>query len=268
MHGVIPTETYWRTGVILSFSTGNRTYIKADLADAKIFIRIDGNLNTRRSSLAAIRNTFESIHRSISALEVDQRVPLPDNPKVTVPYDHLCNLERDGNLYFIPYGTRQSYEVRSLLEGIEERRSRSKDDLREREPYSDQQPPVTVIINNSNQQANIMTESEKPQPQNTSKSPDFQIPSVITASMSFVFIVLTTAFLVLTFAGILKLEQFVIAMFSIILMIVIGVIFVLKVTGQMEGKSFEKVILSVLKQLTLYDTLLSKIGDIIGKFKK
>jgi hypothetical protein len=64
------------------------------------------------------------------------------------------------------------------------------------------------------------------------------------------------------------LEQFVIAMFSIILMIVIGVIFVLKVTGQMEGKSFEKVILSVLKQLTLYDTLLSKIGDIIGKFKK
>jgi internalin A len=268
MHGVIPTETYWRTGVILSFSTVNRAYIKADLADAKIFIRIDGNLNTRRSSLAAIRNTFESIHRSISALEVDQRVPLPDNPKVTVPYDHLCNLERDGNLYFIPYGTRQSYEVRSLLEGIEERRSRSKDDLREREPYSDQQPPVTVIINNSNQQANIMTESEKPQPQNTSKSPDFQIPSVITASMSFVFIVLTTAFLVLTFAGILKLEQFVIAMFSIILMIVIGVIFVLKVTGQMEGKSFEKVILSVLKQLTLYDTLLSKIGDIIGKFKK
>jgi hypothetical protein len=113
-----------------------------------------------------------------------------------------------------------------------------------------------------------MTESEKPQPQNTPKSPDFQIPSVITASMSFVFIVLTTAFLVLTFAGILKLEQFVIAMFSIILMIVIGVIFVLKVTGQMEGKSFEKVILSVLKQLTLYDTLLSKIGDIIGKFKK
>jgi GTPase SAR1 family protein len=268
MHGVIPTETYWRTGVILSFSTVNRAYIKADLADAKIFIRIDGNLNTRRSSLAAIRNTFESIHRSISALEVDQRVPLPDNPKVTVPYDHLCNLERDGNLYFIPYGTRQSYEVRSLLEGIEERRSRSKDDLREREPYSDRQPPVTVIINNSNQQANIMTESEKPQPQNTPKSPDFQIPSVITASMSFVFIVLTTAFLVLTFAGILKLEQFVIAMFSIILMIVIGVIFVLKVTGQMEGKSFEKVILSVLKQLTLYDTLLSKIGDIIGKFKK
>ncbi|PZV15467.1 MAG: GTP-binding protein [Pseudanabaena sp.] len=268
MHHCISKRTYWRTGVILSFPEGNRAYIKADLADAKIFIRIDGNPNTRRSSLAAIRNTFESIHHSISALEVNECVPLPDNPKVTVPYDHLCDLEREGILSFIPYGTRQSYEVRSLLDGIEERRSRyiSSD----RKTYIDQppHPPVTFIINNSNQQSNIMTESEKPQPQNTPKSPDFQIPSVITASMSFVFIVLTTAFLVLTFAGILKLEQFVIAMFSIILMIVIGVVFVLKVTGQMEGKSFEKVILSVLKQLTLYDALLSKIGDIIGKFKK
>ena len=50
--------------------------------------------------------------------------PLPDNPKVTVPYDHLCDLEREGILSFIPYGTRKSYEVRSLLDGIEERRSR------------------------------------------------------------------------------------------------------------------------------------------------
>ena len=268
MHHRISKRTYWRTGVILAFPEGNRAYIKADLTDAKIFIRIDGNPNTCRSSLAAIRNTFESIHHSISALEVNECVPLPDNPKVTVPYDHLCDLEREGILNFIPYGTRQSYEVRSLLDGIEERRSRYNSP--ERKTYNDQppHPPVTVIINNSNQQANIMTESEKPQPQNTPKSPDFQIPSVITASMSFVFIALTTAFLVLTFAGILKLEQFVIAMFSIILMIVIGVVFVLKVTGQMEGKSFEKVILSVLKQLTLYDALLSKIGDIIGKFKK
>ncbi|WP_434684524.1 leucine-rich repeat domain-containing protein [Pseudanabaena minima] len=124
MHHRISKRTYWRTGVILTFPEGNRAYIKADLADAKIFIRIDGNPNTRRSSLAAIRNTFDNIHHSISALEVDECVPLPDNPKVTVPYDHLCDLEREGILSFIPYGTRKSYEVRSLLDGIEERRSR------------------------------------------------------------------------------------------------------------------------------------------------
>ncbi len=125
MHHRISKRTYWRTGVILTFPEGNRAYIKADLEDAKIFIRIDGNPNTRRSCLAAIRNTFDNIHHSISALEVDECVPLPDNPKVTVPYDHLCDLEREGILSFIPYGTRKSYEVRSLLDGIEERRSRN-----------------------------------------------------------------------------------------------------------------------------------------------
>ncbi len=124
MHHCISKRTYWRTGVILTFPEGNRAYIKADLTDAKIFIRIDGNPNTRRSSLAAIRNTFDAVHKTISALEVDEQVPLPDNPKVTVPYDHLCDLEREGILDFIPYGTRQLYPVRSLLDGIEERQSR------------------------------------------------------------------------------------------------------------------------------------------------
>jgi internalin A len=50
MHHCISKRTYWRTGVILAFPEGNRAYIKADLADAKIFIRIDGNPNTRRHS--------------------------------------------------------------------------------------------------------------------------------------------------------------------------------------------------------------------------
>jgi hypothetical protein len=45
----------------------------------------------------------------------------------------------------------------------------------------------------------------------------------------------------------------------------IAVIFVLKATRQMEGQSFETVILAVLKQVTLYDALLSKIGDIFPK---
>ncbi len=126
MHHCISKRTYWRTGVILAFPEGNRAYIKADLADAKIFIRIDGNPNTRRSSLAAIRNNFESIHRSISALEVDERVPLPDNPKVSISYKHLLKLESRGETNYFPEGSDRAYNIRELLDGIssiEERRS-------------------------------------------------------------------------------------------------------------------------------------------------
>ena len=128
MHHCISKRTYWRTGVILEFSEGNRAQIKADLADAKIFIRIDGNPNTRRSSLAAIRNTFESIHHSISALEVDERVPLPDNPKVSISYKHLLKLETKGETNYFPEGSDLDYNIRELLDGIssiEERRSRN-----------------------------------------------------------------------------------------------------------------------------------------------
>ncbi len=127
MHHRISKRTYWRTGVILAFPEDNRAYIKADLADAKIFIRIDGNPNTRRSSLAAIRNTFESIHHSISALEVDERVPLSDNPKVSISYKHLLKLESRGETNYFPEGSNRDYNIRELLDGIssiEERRSR------------------------------------------------------------------------------------------------------------------------------------------------
>jgi internalin A len=126
MHHCISKRTYWRTGVILAFPEGNRAKIKVDLTDAKIFIRIDGNPNTRRSSLAAIRNTFESIHHSISALEVDERVPLPDNPKVSVSYDHLISLERRGKTDYSPEGSDRDYNIRELLDGIEAIEARRK----------------------------------------------------------------------------------------------------------------------------------------------
>ncbi len=125
MHHCISKRTYWRTGVILAFPEGNRAYIKADLEDAKIFIRIDGNPNTRRSALVAIRNTFESIHHSISALEVDERVPLPDNPKVTVSYEHLINLEKRGKTDYSPEGSDRDYNIYELLDAIEDRKTRN-----------------------------------------------------------------------------------------------------------------------------------------------
>ncbi|MEI6428463.1 MAG: COR domain-containing protein [Pseudanabaena sp. ELA607] len=261
------SRTYWRTGVILASDTDNFAYIKADLEDAKIFIRIKGNPHTRHNFLSIIRDKFDDIH-DCPKLTPDERIVLPDNLQVTVSYKHLLKLLDRGETTYFPEEADRSYNIRELIEGIEDRRSRLKGHLREREPYSDRQPHhVTVNIYNSNQQATIMPEPEKPQPENSPKSEKVQLPSIIAVSVSFVFLFSTTAFLVLTFAGVLSVPVFVIAMFSILLLMAIAVSFVLKATGQMEGQSFENIILAVLKQATLYDALLSKIGDIIGKFK-
>ena len=72
MNHLIHRRTYWRTGVILRSNEGNRAYVKANLDEAKISIRIDGNLTTRRSFLSIIRDAFDEIHHTFSILEVDE----------------------------------------------------------------------------------------------------------------------------------------------------------------------------------------------------
>ena len=108
-------RTYWRTGVILESQYGNRAYVKADLDDAKIFIHIDGNLNTRRAFLSIIRNAFDEIHHTFSILEVDERIPLPDNPNITVSYNHLLKLEQMGTTDYFPEGSDRAYTIHELL---------------------------------------------------------------------------------------------------------------------------------------------------------
>jgi len=126
MHYCILKNTCWRTGVVIASQDGNHAYVKADLTDAKIFIRIDGNLSTRRAFLSVIRNTFDSIHNSISALEVDERIPLPYNSEVSVSYTHLIRLEKRGKNDYSPEGSDRDYNIRELLDSVEDRRSQTK----------------------------------------------------------------------------------------------------------------------------------------------
>ena len=157
-------RTYWRTGVILANKEGNKAYVKADLEDAKIFIHISGNSSTRRSFLSIIRHTFDQIHDR-PKLTPDERVCLPDKPKESVSYDHLLKLEKRGKAEYS--NSDRDYNIRELLDGIEDRRSRSKDDLRERDSYSDRpsQPIVNVNIHNINQQqTTAMTQEPDPNP--------------------------------------------------------------------------------------------------------
>jgi hypothetical protein len=280
----------WKYGVVLN--RGNtRAEITERTHDREIRIRLSGS--GQRDFLTIINNEFEKIHdRFENRLEYDTLIPCNCAKCKTLTEPNMYKLDelkrfieqREPNIQcyisFKPVNVlrllddsidpdrdRKLRDIGDDISSIEDRRSRSKDDLREREPYSDRRshPIVNVNINNINQQATIMPEPEKPQPENLPKSEKVQLPSVIAASISFGFLFSTTAFLVLAFAGILNITQLIVAMFSIILLMTIAVIFVLKATRQMEGQSFETVILAVLKQVTLYDALLSKIGDIFPK---
>src|SRR4030095_10797957 len=66
----------WRTGAVLTFE-GNQALVKADVQDRKVSITVIGNPVGRRRLLSVIRSYFEDIHRSITKLQVEEKVPVP-----------------------------------------------------------------------------------------------------------------------------------------------------------------------------------------------
>ncbi len=122
MHAHIFKNTYWRTGVVLE-NDGNKAQVKADIADNKIYVKVIGPEQTRRGCLSMIRAEFAEIHKTIAKIKAEQRVPLPDNPDITVGYEHLLNLENLREETYVPEGAAKKYSVKDLLEGIETERT-------------------------------------------------------------------------------------------------------------------------------------------------
>ena len=116
----------WRTGVILEFE-GCRALVKADVQDKKIFISVTGHVPSRRRLLAVIRSDFESIHHNIRNLQAQEMVPVPNHPKLVIPYKKLQVMEKAG----LPKFTEVSGEtvihldVEELLNGVNLRQART-----------------------------------------------------------------------------------------------------------------------------------------------
>jgi internalin A len=91
-----------------------------------------------------IRAEFERIHATIPRLTVEEKVPIPDQPSVVVDYSHLLDLFELGESSFVPEKSKQRYEVRALLEGIEtaERRQERQEDILERRGFTARRRPV------------------------------------------------------------------------------------------------------------------------------
>jgi len=114
MHKDIKGRLRWRTGVVLEDKDFDSTaVIKADERDKKIYIYVNGA--QRRDYFSVIRHAFLSINKSFEKLQFVEKVPMPDNPLITVSYDHLARLESMRVAEYIPDGSKKAYKVKDLL---------------------------------------------------------------------------------------------------------------------------------------------------------
>ena len=114
MHNDIVDEKRWRTGVLLHDSFfGCKALVLADEEDSKVQVSIEGGL--RREYLALIAQSIRDINRSFSGIHFEERISLPDDPKISVSYSHLLTLKRNGTHEFIPEGAAKNYSVEALL---------------------------------------------------------------------------------------------------------------------------------------------------------
>lgn len=118
----------WRTGVVLH-RDGCRAVVRADPQKHCVNIYVTGSETQRRGLLAIIREKFDEQHSDLKGLKVDERVPIPSKPGVTVSYHHLLMLEEQGQEWCWPEGVSEPLRVVTLLNGVElaEARARRRD---------------------------------------------------------------------------------------------------------------------------------------------
>lgn len=116
MNEFIVGKRYWRKGVVLRTADRNKALVKADLEDKRIFIWIDGKMETRRGFLSMIRRQFERIHESITHLRVKEFV---QHEKGLISYKSLLKLEeKKFRKHYFP-DIDAEVNVMDLLNGIE-----------------------------------------------------------------------------------------------------------------------------------------------------
>lgn len=117
LHKDIYLNYQWLTGVVLNDeSFKSSAVIKADERDKKIFIWVYGAL--RRDYFSVIRHAFRDINKSFKKLTAIEKVPMPNEPKISVSYDHLIRLERKEINSYIPDGSENEYKIKDLLGSI------------------------------------------------------------------------------------------------------------------------------------------------------
>jgi len=118
MHRDIKGDLRWRTGVVLEDPVFECTaVVEADERDKRIYVSVLGH--RKRDYFAVIRHALFSINSSFEKIQAVEKVPMPDQPSVTVSYEHLVRLEELGEKTYIPDGSDKRYNVKDLLGTIQ-----------------------------------------------------------------------------------------------------------------------------------------------------
>jgi len=117
MHQNIYNNLRWRSGVVLcDDSFDSCAVVRSDDDEKRIYIYINGS--QKRDYYAVIKHHLFEIHNSFEKLIVDERLCLPDNPNVTVSYQHLLKLEKKGIMSYMPENADNEYDVTELLGSV------------------------------------------------------------------------------------------------------------------------------------------------------
>jgi len=118
MHRDIKGDLRWRTGVVLEDPVfGCTAVVEADERDKRIYVTVLGH--RKRDYFAVIRHALFSINSSFEKIQAIEKVPMPDQPSITVSYKHLVRLEELGEKTYIPDGSVKRYNVKDLLGTIQ-----------------------------------------------------------------------------------------------------------------------------------------------------
>ena len=114
-----PEPTRWRTGVVLA-AARCKALVRGDREKRRIDIEVTGPAGSRRGALNVVLNDLEYVHDLNPEIGADPRVPLPDQPGISVSYEHLLRMEElKGPGYELhPEGAARDYTVQELLAGV------------------------------------------------------------------------------------------------------------------------------------------------------
>ncbi|XCN71225.1 MAG: COR domain-containing protein [Candidatus Electrothrix aestuarii] len=118
-HKEIKDRLRWRTGVVLEHPLLEATaVVRADNEARTIHIAVTGT--QPKAFLTVIMLTLREINGGFEGLKVSERIPLPDDPSLSVDCDTLrTNLEQ-GVERFVPEGAKKAYSVLDLLNTVDE----------------------------------------------------------------------------------------------------------------------------------------------------
>ena len=163
-HNLTKPPLYWRSGVVLEID-GNRVLVRSDPQAARIRVSVSGPSGGRRSALAPIRDAFRAIHASIKALEVAEKVPLPEDPSVLLDYKDLIAFERSGVREYpvrLSDGSIVQRNISDLLDGVVTREQRSEEFVDPVETKRRQDQPVLAAEPSREQERRMEANHETP----------------------------------------------------------------------------------------------------------